>query len=65
MRAGATRNATPLRYGGGRSFGVAPRSRRDAEAPLQQTRFWRNLFVENWHFIGQLFLDVVLAREAP
>jgi hypothetical protein len=31
----------------------------------RRTRFSRDLFVENWHFIGQKFLDVVLAREAP
>jgi hypothetical protein len=77
MRAGAsTRNATPLRYGVvdpltvGTSrearFMASPSVDAEARRPTsRQARFWRNLSVENLHFIEQLFLDVVLAREAP
>jgi hypothetical protein len=47
-------------------FTASPSVDAEARHPAdRQARFWRNLSVENWHFIEQLFLDVVLAREAP
>jgi hypothetical protein len=47
-------------------FTASPSVDAQARHPTRrQARFWRNLSVENWHFIEQKFLNVVLALEAP